>query len=64
MEDDYEAQWDIDAIMRAEKIKNDPERIKAAKLFAKEQAKKMTEFADSESDMEKGYTSMGKLDLG
>lgn len=43
----YQAEYDMETIKRAEEIKSDPGRVAAAKKYAADQAKKLEEFAKS-----------------
>jgi len=45
--DDYQAQYDLDTLMRAEEIEKDPKRFKAAKELAK---KRMMDMANVATD--------------
>jgi hypothetical protein len=67
---DWEADSDLHVLQEAERIKADGERLNRAKARAAEKAKELREQADSmegmreDSDMEKGYTSLGRMRNG
>lgn len=43
MDKEYQASWDLDTLMAAEKIKADPARLKAAKACAEKRKKDLAD---------------------
>lgn len=68
-DEDFQAEHDSHILMEADKIKGNAERLTKARQHAQEKADRLAEQAaelrneGGESDIDKGYTSLGKLDM-
>lgn len=62
-DDDFEARMDMEALERAEEIRNDPDRVRRARNAARREAKRLQEVADSDERRDgtsRGYTVLSR----